>query len=223
MKNWKRVIAYLLGFGTLGSGSMVVLDYAAPWLFDSGMAVNKEMPEAIAAPENKKEALSKDSLAWKSDRDEDVDDWDEHFRSSDLEGERPTQYSRQRNKKEKDVGRVPPVPKGAKRVGCLCMDDVEQEKTGNGACSGRGGVRFWIYELQDGNLHQHPTERHLFNPDPLDEVALSNLAAHQENKTILASYRGRSGWGFFEMMTVVFVCLTASYIAFLYFGQSKSA
>ena len=222
MKNWKKIIAYLLGFGSLGSGTALVLDYA---LTMASPEVENTSPKLVSesAPTAREKTINPiDSNT--EIREDDFDDWEEIFRTSDLEGEQATQYSRRRFKKEKDIANIPPLPAGAKRIGCLCMDDVEQEKKGSGACAGRGGVRFWIYELTDGKIHQHPTERHLFHPESLTELELSNLSAHQEEEAVFeAPYnRGRS-WQFYEMMTVIFVCITVSFIAYLYFGQGGKA
>ncbi len=56
----------------------------------------------------------------------------------------------------------PDRPPG-QRIGCLCMDGSESTQTGNGACAGHGGVRFWTYQLENEEVYYYPTNRHLLD------------------------------------------------------------
>ncbi len=85
------------------------------------------------------------------------EDADEVFRTSD--------HTRRGKKSQ---GSVPQPPK-SERIGCICMDNTPSDATGRGACSGRGGVQFWVYPyaLPDGTMGElyYPSERAL-NANP---------------------------------------------------------
>jgi hypothetical protein len=72
-------------------------------------------------------------------------------------------------------------PKG-KRTGCICMDGTEDDSRGRGACSGHGGVRYWVHELPDGKEMHHATSRHFRHPDPLSKDEKLVLAANNEEE-----------------------------------------
>lgn len=42
-----------------------------------------------------------------------------------------------------------PEPDPSTRVGAVCSDGTRSSSTGNGACSGHGGVDEWIHEFDD--------------------------------------------------------------------------
>lgn len=93
------------------------------------------------------------------------------YRSSDEPGEIPTGAgARRRNPKRVSV------PKGAERVGCICMDDSPSKTHSSGACSGHGGVRYWLYKTLEGDTARVLTERHERHPHPLTEAERSELA-----------------------------------------------
>jgi hypothetical protein len=87
--------------------------------------------------------------------------WDKIFRTSDLDGEVPTQANRRHWK-----GNVPKnLPDGSERVGCVCMNGAVRPTVGTGSCNGRGGVRFWLIKTPNGDTIQQPTIRHEGSPD----------------------------------------------------------
>ncbi len=102
---------------------------------------------------------------------------EEYFRTSEQPGETPTN----RRQREQGVKRVSPPP-GAARVGCICMDDTRSEATSIGACSGHGGVRFWLYVQPNGDTMRITTARHERHPHPLDSIERSELVSAAEKK-----------------------------------------
>ena len=97
--------------------------------------------------------------------------FEEFFRSSEQPGETPVN-ARQRRGHTKRVS----VPAGAARIGCVCMDETSSAARSIGACSGHGGVRYWLYRTREGDTVRVLTARHEFHPHPLDSVERSELA-----------------------------------------------
>lgn len=95
------------------------------------------------------------------------------YRSSDEAGETPVSYGRrQRRNGDKRVS----VPRGAFRIGCICMDDSGSPAQSIGACSGHGGVRYWLYRTAEGDTLRIITGRHERHPQPLDAAEMSGVA-----------------------------------------------
>jgi len=103
---------------------------------------------------------------------------EEIFRSSEQEGETPTNR-RQRDKKVKRVS----APKGAFRIGCHCMDGSYSDTHSIGSCSGHGGVRFWVYRTREGDTVHVLTARHEIHPQPLDAAEMSELSQKRADRT----------------------------------------
>ena len=103
---------------------------------------------------------------------------EEIFRSSDREGETPV-GRRQRGDKTKRVS----VPKGAFRIGCICMDDTPSDTRSIGACSGHGGVRFWVYRTREGDTVHVLTGRHERHPQALDAAEMSEMSRKRAERT----------------------------------------
>jgi len=102
---------------------------------------------------------------------------EEIFRTSDQPGETATN-GRQRDKKLRRVS----VPKGAFRVGCKCMDDTYSDVHSIGACSGHGGVRFWVYRRVEGDTVHVLTARHETHPQSLDAAEMSELSQKRADR-----------------------------------------
>lgn len=96
---------------------------------------------------------------------------EEIFRSSDHSGEIPTSARERGGHFKKRVS----VPRGAIRTGCVCMDGSTSDAHSTGACSGRGGVRFWVYRTKEGDTVQILTARHERHPQALDSAELSEI------------------------------------------------
>ena len=102
-------------------------------------------------------------------QDPDLDDdersaLEEIFRTSEEDGEIPTST---RGRKRVSA------PKGAIRIGCVCMDGSTSDAHSAGACSGSGGVRFWLYRTLEGDTAKIITGRHERHPQPLDSLELA--------------------------------------------------
>lgn len=97
---------------------------------------------------------------------------EELFRTSELDDETPTNTrARRASPRDKRMS----APLGAQRVGCICMDDTRSDAHSSGACSGRGGVRYWLYRTLEGDTLRVLTARHERHPHPLDSVERSAL------------------------------------------------
>ena len=92
------------------------------------------------------------------------------YRSSDEPGETPTGFGARRGGRKRVS-----VPKGATRVGCVCMDETHSATHSSGACSGHGGVRYWHYKTVEGDTVRVLTERHERHPHPLTDAEKSEL------------------------------------------------
>lgn len=103
---------------------------------------------------------------------------EEIYRSSDHEGEIPT-GRRQREARTKRVS----IPKGAFRIGCVCMDDTRSDTRSTGACSGHGGVRYWVYRTREGDTVHVLTDRHERHPQALDAAEMSELVQKRADRT----------------------------------------
>lgn len=102
---------------------------------------------------------------------------EEYFRTSEQPGETPVN-ARQRRGHGKRVS----VPKGAARVGCVCMDDTRNTTRSIGACSGHGGVRYWLYRTREGDTVRVLTARHEQHPHPLDSIERSALVQSRDTR-----------------------------------------
>lgn len=96
---------------------------------------------------------------------------EEIFRTSEHPGETPTGARERAGHFKKRVS----VPRGAIRTGCICMDGSSSDAHSAGACSGRGGVRFWVYRTKEGDTVQILTARHERHPQALDSTELSEI------------------------------------------------
>ena len=94
---------------------------------------------------------------------------DDVFRSSEQPGETPT-GRRGRYKVKIDL------PPGSFRVGCMCMDDSYSPAQSIGACSGHGGVRYWLYRTPEADTIRYPTDRHVAHSAPLSAAEMSAMA-----------------------------------------------
>lgn len=243
MKKWYKIIAYILGIGTLGSTPALLLEYGD--LLWGEPELVKDRPR-LALEEPKEEKNSEtieilDSI--------DAEAWDEVLRTSDHEEEKPTQIrQRYQAKRPKDYKR-PAAPDGGHRIGCECMDQILQEKRGRGACAGHGGVRYWIYLMPDESKRKLPTWRDEQHPEPLNTAELASLDGHQPAKRP-TSYQPpdtskmqlisratpqqqekedkydpekertyRKNWDFYDVVIVLMICITIAFITHSMFSR----
>lgn len=110
-------------------------------------------------------------------QDPDIDDneasvLEEIFRTSELDGETPVNArARRASPRDKRMS----APLGARRIGCICMDDTRSDAHSSGACSGRGGVRYRLYRTLEGDTLRVLTARHEQHPHPLDSTERSAI------------------------------------------------
>lgn len=206
MKN--KITRWLLSLFSVGGGA-VALDYYLPAL-DFLSVVTEETEVVAEQPEEGEQAptlVLEDSVLLNMPEEEE-DGWDEHWRSSEVE----------------DSARkaMLPPPSG-KRVGCICMDGEMQNSKGTGACSGRGGVRYWLYETKKGVV-KHPFWRHLAHPSELTAEELGNLSAHQERppnfqKASVSNETGGDRWA--DVLIVALICSTVAYVTHTIWNSTK--
>lgn len=207
MKN--KITRWLLSLFSVGGGA-VALDYYLPAL-DFLTLFSAEQTEVQAGNALIEKEVPTLPLQDSIDLDlpeEEEDGWDSHWRSSDVE----------------DSARkaVPPPPEG-KRIGCICMDNEMQNSKGTGACSGRGGVRYWLYETEEGVM-KHPYWRHLAHPQALTEQELANLSAHQERdhpfeQASVGKDIPGSQWP--DVLIVALICSTVAYVTHTIWNSAK--
>lgn len=132
--------------------------------------------------------------------------WEEFFRTSDLEGEDAVGYN---------SGLIP--PKGT-RIGCICMDGTRKDDRGRGACGGFGGVRFWLYQINEDSVAMYPTNKHRQHPDPLTEMEINNLSSRNAFAAEPPSKRG--SWHDYrieDVLIAMMICVTIAYVAKMWF------
>lgn len=114
--------------------------------------------------------------------------WDERLRTSDDDPARARDW---RRRPAQDY------PRDKERVGCICMDGSFSESTGRGACSTRGGVRYWVYAYAGGDTLHWATPRHRAHPEALNQAELSQLAAHNPDLKAKKTARDKTNfWDF---------------------------
>jgi hypothetical protein len=132
--------------------------------------------------------------------------WEDYFRSSDLEGEDAVGYN---------SGLI--RPKGL-RVGCICMDGTRKDDRGRGACSGFGGVRFWLYQITEDSVVMDPTSLHRRHPEPLTLMETNNLSSRNAFAAE-APVKHRSWYDYRieDVLIAMMVCVTIAYVAKMWF------
>lgn len=106
------------------------------------------------------------------------------------------------------------------RIGCICMDNDRQNRQGTGACSGHGGVRFWLHQQENGLILEYPTSHHKKHPAPLSYEELSKLASFKREQKEKNINNNQST--FLDMLMLFIVCLTIAYIAKLWWEKSST-
>lgn len=129
----------------------------------------------------------------------DSSDWATEWRTSEQAGENSTQYRHPRD-----------LPPGSKRIGCICMDNTQQDDGGRGSCSGHGGVRQWIYVTPDGERIEQATERHYQHPEALTEAEKNQLAAYNEADK-KAPNNTSTNAALVQIAMIVMVCSTLAF------------
>lgn len=142
----------------------------------------------------------------------DTTGWDENYRTSEEEGQRGTQFNFD----------VEHPPNDAERIGCICMDGTTMDLKGTGACSGYGGVRYWVYQLKDGGELTFPTKRHHEHPEVLSEEEIANLASRAKKEKYGNAYSSSvDNFGWEELMAVMMICVTIAFITKTFLGRKN--
>lgn len=137
--------------------------------------------------------------------------WDEYWRTSDMEGEQPSMFNRYSR-----------APKGT-RIGCICMDGTRSDERGRGACSGFGGVRYWVYLVEGDSTVLFPTQKHWEHPEPLNDLELSNLSSRNTGQAYGKSKAKGGGIGPYETLAILGICACIAYVAKLMFDPAPKA
>lgn len=217
---WK-IITYLISLTTLGSGSVVAweigwLDQVWQWWTQDQSTLTIDPAPRSATPSDTVEweaiqGYPDPPLTLPTERpptdDYDTEEW--HSQQP-VEPEATGGYARTQSKR----------PRGS-RVGCICMDNDRQDSKGAGACSGHGGVRFWLYKQGDGSILEHPTKRHRMHPSAFSSEELSNLSYHNQKGY---SYFGNasSNAALYWLLALLIICLTLAYVVKLWWAPNTT-
>lgn len=208
--HWKKILPYFISISALGSGSAIA--WEAGWIelliqqiWQVPFTSSKEEKTLVVAdslfllppPQDTFNPLVDDLITWIEKEEE-----EEELRSSKMK-------------------KAPTKPPLGDRIGCICMDNDRQLKTGTGACSGHGGVRFWLYQQKDGFVLEFPTKRHQNHPAPLSAEEQSQLAAHK-SKNNAQQATNTHQFTFLDLLMLFIICLTIAYIAKLWWDKPIS-
>lgn len=207
-KTWKNISPYVIGISLFGSGSAFAWELG--WI---ELLIQHFLIETPVAPkENVSSTLdslprtSKDSLRLSP---ENLIEWIES-EDDDLH----TSKMKNDNHFTKEKKHEP----SGNRIGCICMDNNRQNRQGTGACSGHGGVRFWLHQQENGFILEYPTSHHKKHPAPLSFEELSALASYKKKqKHTDANHQST----FLDMLMLFIICLTIAYIAKLWWGKTS--
>jgi hypothetical protein len=104
--------------------------------------------------------------------DPDDEAWHRVYRSSEEPNSKKTFFERKKEKSNTSTTTAADnALVGFERVGCVCMDASMRRQTERGACGGHKGVRFWIYQRENGDTLMQATERHLLHPEAMPDDA----------------------------------------------------
>lgn len=110
------------------------------------------------------------------------------------------------------------MPGKGRRIGAICVDGSTSKATGRGACSGHGGVAYWLYEDSTGRqpVRVEPTARAGDSLTGRSAGPLADAARTVGDEAVVQEHWARP---FFEFGSVVAVCLMLGYIARLFFRR----
>ena len=212
---WKKITPYFLGISVLGSSSAVAWEIG--WIEIIYEYFCEEVPiaskqetslEILPSPKADSSISKHTESIFNSDSTPSPIDfitWIDSEEEEDIHSSKMKQNPA--SKTQKPTGN---------RIGCICMDDDRQNKRGTGACSGHGGVRFWLYQQESGWILEFPTKRHKKHPAPLS----------YEERTRLASFKIKDKTSdkqssFLDLLMLVICCLTIAYIAKLWWEKKS--
>ena len=220
-ENGKKILAYLMGFGSITTGGAVAWEYgladaAYRYISNETTTDNHDLDTSYIAFD----AIDTLSNDIQSDPKEAITDsitaaeWEEYYRM--MEDDYHTANKEVRSKYQRVYTKK---PKGY-RVGCICMDNDRQDNKGTGACSGHGGVRFWLYQQEDGHLLEYPTTNHKNHPSALTPEELSSLTFYNKKRHKYESDNRTDDSDFYKMIMMLFICITVAYLAKLWWYET---
>jgi hypothetical protein len=133
-----------------------------------------------------------------------LDEPEEVYRTSDDDKEKPTW-------KKKKGNNANLVLEG-ERVGCECMNGELSYQIGSGACTNKGGVRFWVYRKSDNQTYKVATLRHLKETGRMEKSPTFGVSFDEkDNKGITV----------FETLSVVAICALLMYVIKVLFDKKR--
>lgn len=141
--------------------------------------------------------------AQQTSQDSVLDEPEEIYRTSDHDKEKPTQKDKRKEKDQKKKTFE------GERVGCECMNGEKMFHKGSGACTGKGGVRFWIYKRTNGETYLVATQRHL------NELNGASFGKNLPQNSTTYSL------GIYETVSLVAVCTLLMYMIKILLKKKK--
>jgi hypothetical protein len=193
---YRRILFYILGVAGVGFAPY----YLYSDFFNEGRTSKPlDKTDTVILPY---EPTETDSL------DEDL--WDETFKVSNLENEKSTGS---RSKKITSVSEKEQENTGyslvnSKRTGCICMDNIQQSMTGRGACSGHGGVRYWLYELKNKTIRKIAANNKEYFIENEYEGEPHGKAQKSENEISHFSFNRN---GYIDLLIIMMICITMAF------------
>jgi len=215
---WQKITPYLLGISVVGSGSTIAweigwIEIVYEYFWEEAPIDPKQETILEIIPSPNKDSLASNITESFSDNDStppiDFMTWIDSEEEEDIHS----------STMEKNHSSKTPKPTG-NRIGCICMDDDRQNKQGTGACSGHGGVRFWLYQQENSWILEFPTKRHKNHPAPLSYEEKTRLSSFK-NKHKTSHKQSLNQSSFLDLLMLVICCLTIAYIAKLWWEKKS--
>jgi hypothetical protein len=208
---WKKITPYFIGISLFGSSS--ALAWEVGWIellvqhfWEESIVINTEIVPSVIDSLTLLPKIRKDTLQAPI---EDIITWidsEEELHTSKIKD--TPDFTKQQNYQPSE-----------NRVGCICMDDNRQNKQGTGACSGHGGVRFWLHQQDNGLILEFPTLHHKKHPAPLSFEELSKLVSYKSKQKRHKDTNPNPQSTFLDMLMLFIVCLTIAYVAKLWWEK----
>ncbi|WMX17547.1 hypothetical protein [Aureispira sp. CCB-E] len=212
-KTWYKMTPYIIGISLFGSGS------AFAWELGWIELIIQHFWYEIPISHKEKTPLISDSSTIILDTPNDSIKLSPENLIEWIESEEDDLYTSKMTNNNYSAKEKNQKPSG-NRIGCICMDNDRQNRQGTGACSGHGGVRFWLHQQENGLILEYPTSHHKRHPAPLSYDELSKLASFKRKQKEKNTNSNQST--FLDMLMLFIVCLTIAYIAKLWWEKSST-
>jgi hypothetical protein len=150
--------------------------------------------------QNKQEELPDKKVEYDST----LDEPEEIYRTSDDDGEKPTW----KKKEDKNTNLV----LEGERIGCECMNGELSYQLGSGACTNKGGVRFWVYRKSNNQTYKVATRRHLKEASRIKKPPTFGISFNEKDNRGITIY---------ETLSVVAICALLMYIIKVLFDKKR--